>query len=69
MAKNARSTRYDVVSVRKERKTLMKIRRLASLMSSDAGHRVPCPDAIHQAIEEAIKSREPAAPPAEGNGG
>jgi hypothetical protein len=46
---------YDSISVRTARKTKDKADQLADVMTQVLGHRVARPDAVHEAVEAALK--------------
>jgi hypothetical protein len=64
MAKGTRNSKYDVLSVRKERQTLDLARQLAdALRRKHHGTRWAVPDAVHEAIKNELARIE--AEPAE----
>jgi len=59
MGKGTRNSRYDVLSIRKERKTLELAKRLTdALCRKHHGARWTMPDAVHQAIENELARLE-----------
>lgn len=59
MGKGTRNSRYDVLSIRKERKTLDLAKQLTdALRRKHHGARWTMPDAVHQAIENELARLE-----------